>query len=136
MLNLCGRKGWGSLGGLTSKIGGLISDEYTGMLWEYIYDELEKRGIPSSPDKNDQEQESGQQEGQNGNPEDGQDGSQSGRKAVRMVISKVMVSRTNKVVRTGISKTVLSRVLKEVSKETMEMQGISQKCRVVKYPIS
>lgn len=68
----------GSLGGLTSKIGGMISDEYTGMLWEYIYDELEKRGIPSSPDKNDQEQESGQQEGQNGNPEDGQDGSQSG----------------------------------------------------------
>lgn len=68
----------GSLGGLTSKIGGLISDEYTGMLWEYIYDELEKRGIPSSPDKNDQQQESGQQEGQNGNPEDGQDGSQSG----------------------------------------------------------
>lgn len=68
----------GSLGGLTSKIGGLISDEYTGMLWEYIYDELEKRGIPSSPDKNDQQQESGQQDGQDGNPEDGQDGSQSG----------------------------------------------------------
>lgn len=68
----------GSLEGLTNKLGYLISDEYTGMLWEYIYDELEKRGIPSSPDKNDQQQERGQQDGQDGNPEDGQDGSQSG----------------------------------------------------------
>lgn len=68
----------GSLEGLTDKLGYLISDEYTGMLWEYIYDELEKRGIPSSPDKNNQQQDSEQQEGQDGSPGDGQDGSQDG----------------------------------------------------------